>query len=182
MFDDRRSKRLVITAHCLLNQNSKSDGTADLPGQFEEVVNLIMGSKTGIIQLPCPELLCLGLDRRDKDGAKRDVLEENTRIRNLMEEQENLDILKTKAREVGDQIVEYGKHGFKTVGLIGVNRSPSCGIDSTSIANREETGRGVFMDLVERELKSRGSEIKMVGVKSSRIEESVERVKELLEG
>ena len=38
MFDDARSKRVVVLAHCLLNQNAISDGTADLPSQFDEIV------------------------------------------------------------------------------------------------------------------------------------------------
>lgn len=66
MFTDNRSKKIIVLAHCLLNQNSISDGTADLPGQFTEIVRLIMRNDIGMIQLPCPELHCLGLDRQDK--------------------------------------------------------------------------------------------------------------------
>ncbi|CAG8999029.1 MAG: hypothetical protein CENE_00993 [Candidatus Celerinatantimonas neptuna] len=29
MFEDKRSKKVVLIAHCLLNQNAISDGTAD---------------------------------------------------------------------------------------------------------------------------------------------------------
>ena len=70
MFDDHRSKKIIILSHCLLNQNSISDGTADYPSQFNEIIELIMMNNIGIIQLPCPEMLCLGMDRKDKDGAK----------------------------------------------------------------------------------------------------------------
>jgi len=88
MFNDARSKKIIIVAHCLLNQNSISDGTADFPSQFVKIINLLMTNNIGIIQLPCPELTCLGLDRQDKYGAKRDLLLENSRIRNLLVKQE----------------------------------------------------------------------------------------------
>lgn len=86
MFTDSRSRRVIFLSHCLLNQNSISDGTADFPSQFDEVIELLMKNRIGIIQLPCPELLCLGLDRGDSNGAKRPVLGENTRIRELLSE------------------------------------------------------------------------------------------------
>ena len=35
LFPDKRSRRLVLAAHCLLNQNASSDGTADYPGAHE---------------------------------------------------------------------------------------------------------------------------------------------------
>lgn len=59
MFDDARSKRVIVLSHCLLNRNSISDGTADFPGQFTEIIELLMANCIGMIQLPCPELLCL---------------------------------------------------------------------------------------------------------------------------
>jgi len=85
MFDDNRSKRIILVAHCILNQNSISYGTADFPSQFLEILRIIEENHIGIVQLPCPELMCLGLDRKDKNGASRDVLIENSRIRKLME-------------------------------------------------------------------------------------------------
>ena len=91
MFDDTRSKKVIVLSHCLLNQNSISDGTSDFPSRFNEVIELLMANDIGMIQLPCPELLCLGLDRGDKHGAKRPVLDENSRIRELMSEIDNLD-------------------------------------------------------------------------------------------
>ena len=63
MFTDARSKRVIFVAHCLLNQNSISDGTADYPGANEEILQILLKAKVGIVQMPCPELCCLGLDR-----------------------------------------------------------------------------------------------------------------------
>jgi predicted secreted protein len=181
MFKDNRSRKLIIVSHCLLNQNSISDGTADMASQFAEVVHLFMNNEVGIIQLPCPELLCLGLDRQDKDGGKRNLLEENTRIRNLMMQEKKLEILRSKAQELADQIGQYRNYDFKILGLIGINRSPSCGIETTSIDEKEQPGKGVFMEIIAKELQSRKLSIKMIGVKTSKKDESLEKIKELLE-
>ena len=60
---------MVFIAHCLLNQNSVSDGTAVYPAAFKSTVRLLLDADAGIVQLPCPELCCLGLDRGDVRGG-----------------------------------------------------------------------------------------------------------------
>lgn len=84
MFNDGRSKSVIFVAHCILNQNSISDGTASYPGFINEILDLLTSSDVGIIQLPCPELHCLGLDRGNFHGCSIPIIEENTRIRNVM--------------------------------------------------------------------------------------------------
>jgi predicted secreted protein len=104
-----------MLSHCLLNQNSISDGTADFLSQFNEIIEFLMTNYIGMIQLPCPELICLGLDRRDTHGVKRPLLDENTRIRELLSETENVQLLQQKTEEVVMQIQEYQKYGFQVV-------------------------------------------------------------------
>lgn len=180
MFTDCRSKRVVFVAHCLLNQNSISDGTADMPSQFEAVINMLMANKVGIIQLSCPELLCLGLDRQDKSGGERDLLKENTRIRTLMQQRTNIDLLKQRAQDVVSLVREYTEYGFSILGLIGVNRSPSCGVETTSIDEIEQPGFGIFTQIITEELQREGLKLKMAGIKTTKIKESLEAVQELL--
>ena len=81
MFDDGRSKKVVFIAHCFLNQNSISDGTAVYPAMFRNVIELFMKADIGIAQMPCPELCCLGLDRGNIYGVDVPVVVENPRIR-----------------------------------------------------------------------------------------------------
>ena len=81
MFTDGRSKKVVFIAHCLLNQNAISDGTAVCPAAYKGLIELFLHEDVGIIQLPCPELCCLGIDRGNVNGAEDDVVVENTRIR-----------------------------------------------------------------------------------------------------
>lgn len=180
MFNDARSKKLIITAHCLLNQNSISDGTADLPSQFVEIIHLLMAYQVGIIQLPCPEFSCLGLARGDEAGANRELLLENTRIRTLLEAEENRALLRMKARELAGNLVEYQKYGFQILGVLGINRSSSCGIETTTREGRESQGQGVFMKILAEELARQELPLKMVGIKTSRKEDSLENVRKLL--
>jgi predicted secreted protein len=180
MFDDKRSKRIVLVAHCILNQNSISDGTADFPSQFEELVALLMKNGVGIIQLPCPELMCLGLDRSGQVGRSKKALEENSRIRNLMQSNKSTSVLRPLAKEVVKQLEEYTSYHFEIVGIVGVNRSPSCGVETTSMGGREVDGKGVFVEILERELGRRSIETKMIGVKTDRAEDSLESVLDLL--
>jgi predicted secreted protein len=181
VFDDHRSKRIILVAHCLLNQNAISDGTADFPSQFTELIELIMAKRIGLIQLPCPEMTCLGLDRKDPQGGKRPLLMENTRIGELMREPGNLELLQRKAEGVASQIQEYQSYGFRVFAVVGINRSPSCGIETTSKGNREATGRGVFMELLAEACRQRRLSTPMIGVKTSETEESVARVRQLIE-
>ncbi len=182
MFDDKRSKKIIILSHCLLNQNSISDGTADFASQFTEIIDLITANKIGIVQLPCPELLCLGLDRRDKQGGQRQLLQENTRIRSLMSEEGSVELLKAQVEQVAAQIQEYRSFGFEVLGVVGINRSPSCGIETTTRDNKEEKGRGVFMELLEQAFVQRGQRTRMIGVKTSERGESVEKVRQFIQG
>ena len=181
MFDDNRSKSIIVVAHCLLNQNSISDGTADFPSQFRALIDLIMTHNIGLIQLPCPELTCLGLDRRDKLGGTRPLLQENSRIRNLLGEPGNVEQLRLKAEEVASHIQEYESYGFKVLAVIGINRSPSCGVETTSKDGHEVAGHGVFIELISEALQQKGQTIKLMGVKTSESEESVRKLRQFIE-
>ncbi len=180
MFTDARSKKLVLVAHCVLNQNSISDGTADYPATIREVVNLLLESQLGILQMPCPELHCLGLDRGDVRGAERPVVVENTRIRESMRQPAPFATLQALVRSLVFQIEQYASNGFTLVGVVGINRSPSCGVDTTSIGNREVEGQGVFIEELKKELEGRNVQTHWVGIKALEIEEALGSVQQLL--
>lgn len=180
MFDDARSKRVILVAHCVLNQNSISDGTADFPGSDRALVELLLAAKVGIVQLPCPELMCLGLDRGNPDGAACPLLVENSRIRRAMARRSAERKLESLARSVVYQVAEYRKHGFEVLGIVGINRSPSCGVETTSQSNREVAGRGVFMEALSGELRRSGLRVRMLGVKAAERCEAIESLRELV--
>lgn len=180
MFSDARSKAIVFVAHCILNQNSISDGTASYPGSIKEVLELLSGSDVGIVQMPCPELVCLGLDRGNIDGGKSPVLEENTRIRTMMSRGPAAGKIRYLAQQLVFQISEYRNHGFAIRGIVGVNRSPSCGVDTTSKNNQEVVGEGVFIEALRKELEKHNIHVEMVGIKAFEPEKAVKTVKPLI--
>ncbi len=51
----RRSKKIVLISHCILNVNSKVEGLAQYENNSLELVKYLIENKFGIIQLPCPE-------------------------------------------------------------------------------------------------------------------------------
>lgn len=181
MFTDARSKKVVLISHCILNQNSISDGTADYPGTNESILKLLIESKVGIIQMPCPETLCLGLDRGDIHGGEREVVVENTRIRQEVEKTTSTEIINNFVNQIIFQIEEYIKNEFKIVGIIGINRSPSCGVNTTSKNNQEVAGEGVFIEILRKALEEKGIIIDMIGIKACETEKALIDVKRLLD-
>jgi predicted secreted protein len=179
MFDDKRSKKVIFLAHCLLNQNSISDSTADFPSQFNEVIHFLMENEIGMIQLPCPELTCLGLDRGDINGYTRPVIEENTRIRKMMCQKNNLEKIQVLVQSAVYQITEYLKNGFDIKGVIGINRSPSCGVETTSKDSSEINGQGIFIEVLQDELKKQNIQLDFIGVKTSEPEKAINDIKNL---
>lgn len=178
MFNDGRSKKIVFVAHCLLNQNSISDGTAVYPAAFKDIVDLFLNADIGIIQMPCPEFYCLGLDRGNVHGADSPVVVENTRIRREMKEDEANKKLRKLADYVVQQILEYDKFGFEIIGIIGANRSPNCGVDTTSDNNEEISGMGLFIEEISCQLSKVNISIPMIGLKGN--DNIIERLQQLL--
>ena len=177
MFTDGRRRRVIFAAHCFLNQNSISDGTAVYPASFKGLISLMTENEIGIVQMPCPELMCLGLDRGNPNGADSPVTVENTRIRRAMLEKDKYARLEQLADSVIFQILEYRKHGFEILGIVGANRSPNCGVETTSDNNEEVSGKGLFMDLLAKKLSAHGITIPMTGIKS---DEDIPKIKDLL--
>ena len=180
MFTDGRSKRIVFVAHCLLNQNAISDGTAVFPAAFADVISLLLDAQVGIVQLPCPELSCLGLDRGNPAGAGEEVVRENTRIRRAMEQPQQMERLRRLVESVMGQIREYHRHGFQILGIIGANRSPNCGVNSTSDQNQELAGKGLFMEALSAALEKENIDVPLIGIKAS--EDYMAKIQGLLEG
>ena len=131
MFADKRSKKVLLIAHCILNQNAKIDACAHYPGAIREVAQILIDGGTGMLQMPCPELLCLGLDRQVEPGLHPTVEAEDTRVAQRMTEEQARTICRKIVDDLVYQLVEYRKNGFELVGVLGINGSPTCGVETT---------------------------------------------------
>lgn len=118
-----RKKNIVILAHCLLNCNSKVEGLANYKGGLKELINYIINQNYGIIQLPCPELTLYGVKRWGH-----------------VKEQFDTPYYRKHCREILipyiDQIKDYMKKDYNIKSIIGVDGSPSCGVNNTCFSSK----------------------------------------------
>ena len=166
-------------AHCALNQNAISDGTADYPGAHGDLLRLLLEEGVGAGAAPLPGAAVPGPGPgRPPGGEPRwwwKTPESGEMSRPAA--QEKLDGL---VEEVLCQAREYQKHGFQLVGVVGMNRSPCCGVESTSREDRELPGQGVFMEKLLTAFREEGMEVPAVGIKAG--PEGLEKVRGLIEG
>ena len=87
----------------------------------------------GIIQMPCPEFLCVGLEKE---------------LYGEIPESELRDCFRNLASGVVDQIEAYLRLGYEIAGIIGMDPSPSCGV---SASKGKGTMLGLDRDTSEKE-------------------------------
>ncbi|ENN96548.1 hypothetical protein J422_02025 [Methanocaldococcus villosus KIN24-T80] len=143
-----KGKKIAIVAHCILNQNSVVNGLERAEGAFNDVVELLLKKNYAIIQLPCPEMLYLGIDRVGKTKEEYDTEE----YRELCRE-----ILKSTIK----YLREYSKEGFKFI-LIGIEGSPTCGIFKTVTKEGLIDGRGILMEEFLKMLENEHIDLKKI--------------------
>jgi predicted secreted protein len=114
LVEDKRSKRVAIVAHCLLNQNAKVNGFAFFPAMIKPLIDILHKNNFGVIQLPCPETTFSGTRRWWYVREQYDTPGYRSHCRRTLE-------------PILSQIVEYQKEGYKVV-IIGLDGSPSCGV------------------------------------------------------
>ncbi|WP_376741826.1 CD3072 family TudS-related putative desulfidase [Pelotomaculum terephthalicicum] len=108
----------MLLSHCILNANSKVEGLSGYAAIISEIVSMLMEKEIAIIQLPCPEMTVYGIKRW---GHVR--------------EQFDTPFFREKCREIIKpiiyQLIDYVKNGYKIIGIIGIDGSPSCGVSKT---------------------------------------------------
>ncbi len=133
-----RSRKILLVSHCVLNQNTVVEPLARDQGGLLKKILPYMEAGVGIVQLPCPEMRCMGLRRW---GHVREQFD-HPHFRNQSREM----LLK-----IVDDISEYIKNDYDIVGIGGVEGSPSCGCNKTcsSIDWKGNIGRPELKEKVE---------------------------------
>ena len=167
-------KKIDFVSHCILNTASKVvlynrediDAEEKLRPQF---LQKALDKGIQIVQLPCPEFTLYGAKRWGHVSDQFD----NPFFRKHCQE-----ILEP----VIDQLKEYLNNDdrFEVLGIVGIDGSPSCGVDYTCYGNclgtfdgrtdleetlqsiRLDKGMGVFMDVLDELLKQNGLEDRVV--------------------
>lgn len=166
---------ILFVSHCILNPCSKVH-TNDVEGMEREralaikLINTALEKDISIVQLPCPEILMYGTRRWGHAKSQFD----NT-------------FFKDKCREllapILAQIIEYTESPkYQVIGVIGVDGSPSCGVNFTydgewygelcsnkslraqieSIYKQEE--KGVFMQMFADMLKENALDVNILSL------------------
>jgi predicted secreted protein len=135
---------VMVIGHCLLNPLARIKG-AKPP--------LPLDTKgANIIQLPCPEAIFFGMRRREITKDQLDHPAYRRFCRKLF-------------TPFADLLEDLAANGIKAK-IIGVPKSPSCGVEITSVSGEpgkvkefhhsHAPGPGVFMEEIIKELKKRG--------------------------
>ncbi|MGM0420739.1 MAG: hypothetical protein ACQEQG_07045 [Bacillota bacterium] len=158
--NDNRKRKVVFLTHCFLNTNTRFPGGCAYEGATTPLIKLLLESGVGIIQMPCPEYHCLGLEKYKYGELVQDEL--RNCFRNL-------------ALEVVEQVKDYLKFGFEIKGIIGMNPSPSCGVEitkgkgtmlGTDRDTSEKEDSGLFIEELTKLLAERNmEEVKVFGVR-----------------
>ena len=175
MIKDKRSGKLALVAHCILNQNSRVLGLAERSSVITEIVEFLIHNKVGIIQMPCPEFAYAGMLRQPQTKDQYDNVTFRRHCRKF-------------AKEIVDQILEYAKCGIKTKMVIGVDGSPSCGVNETSRGNPCENmaehervkGSEILIEELHLALRKRKISIPFYGKRYERLPEDLVMMEKLL--
>lgn len=187
---DARSKRVLFVSHCILNENTRYLGGAFAKGAVPGLLSRVLDDGIGIVQMKCPEQVAWG-------GLHKRYLWLSLKSGNAVFEflkplLFHLFLIYTRhtyrrlARAAADEIADYAECGYEVVGIVGIDGSPSCGVNSTldlaasfqyfssitpdsiqrEAMNRTlyrdclRAGRGIFTSELQRALRSKGMEPK----------------------
>lgn len=153
--NDNRSSRLVAVIECIINQNARDVGAAIFPAINWPVLSLCNEYNVGIIQMPCPEIMYLGSERKRQPGQS---------IREALDTNEGRSVCRKISIDIVDRIEDYAGQGYQILSILGGNpKSPGCAIhceDGILLPNS-----GVLMRELQDELKKRSIEIPFKGIR-----------------
>ena len=164
-----RSRKMVVISHCLLNMNAKVEGLALDRGCAKKIIYHLIEQDYGMIQLPCVELDMCGINRWGQVKNQLNHPHFRSRCEELL-------------RPVVFQIEDYLASGYQVAAVIGVDGSPTCGVNRTCVGawsgeigeqyHTMEKGAtcrmvqeaGVMMDVLKEMLKNRNINIPFTAI------------------
>ena len=135
---DARSGRVVFLSHCILNENTRYPGGACRECCVHEIIEQCMAMGIGIVQMPCPEQHAWGgvtkrllLVAYAPRGWRRALLQVLSGLLLTLALAYTRLVYRRMARQITRQVRDYEKSGFEVVGVVGIDGSPSCGVNKT---------------------------------------------------
>jgi len=163
MLRDRRSGKIALVAHCILNQNSRACGLAEKSSVITEIVEFLVHNDLGIVQMPCPELAYAGVSRTPQTREQYDTATFRKHCKKF-------------AEELATQVQEYEKSGIRLKIVLGIDRSPSCGVNET--LNMKTSG--IFMEELHSALAKRKITVPFYAIGSGHLSQDLINLKKLI--
>lgn len=126
-----KGKKVILISHCILNQNTVVNAWERAKGPLK-LGTILMESDFGIIQLPCPEFFCLGLNRPPLEFEDYNGEKHRKKMEKILE-------------NIFWQLEKYIENDYSLSAVIGINESPNCNLSGR---------KGVFMEIIYEKLKS----------------------------
>ncbi|MCB2289687.1 hypothetical protein LGK97_07910 [Clostridium sp. CS001] len=184
----QRKKEMVLLCHCIVNCNSKVEGLALYKGAQVDLIKYLIEKGYGIIQLPCPEMSMYGIKRWGQVKEQFDTPYYRNNCKKILE-------------PILEQVLDYTRNGYSINALIGVDGSPSCGVNKTCSSSLwgGEIGfeygiekkiknvitinaKGVFIEELDMLLAQNNIKIKFIAIDESNPNSSIEYIINSLEG
>ncbi len=184
---DKRSGKIAVVSHCLLNVHSLEDGLAVYPGLEEDLFRVLIEKGVGIFQIPCPEMEVSGIYRKPlpKDSYEHSIIRKK---------------YKKLADSTSEQLAMFRKKNYEIVAVLGAEVSPTCGI---SLVGKWKDpikkgrfpddiefveGMGVFMEEFKDSLETKGIQSHWIGIPGksllatdpNSLERTIAKIKEIL--
>lgn len=166
----KRSKKIIFVSYCILCQSIRAQGVSiRFPAVVSPIIDFLMENHINIVQMPCPELHYDGVIR---EAVRKDAYD-NPKFRR---------ICKKYAKQVLDTMQILREAGYKIMGILGIENSPTCGVKFVFRAGKGRVHEsGVFIEELQRLLSNRKLEnIPFLGIQTFNIQKSVSDLKKLI--
>ncbi|MCW4026073.1 MAG: hypothetical protein NWE76_01150 [Candidatus Bathyarchaeota archaeon] len=171
---------VLVLSHCILNRATrwwKNGRSIEMnSGPVGEVLGFLSARRIGAIQMPCPEFTFLGNPR---PPATKD---EYAALPGFQRHCESLARDVAQGLKASDTLSRKPK--IKILGIVGVRRSPSCSVECAPRRIGDSTRylkeKGLFLEILEKELARLDLRVPFVEVDLDRPERFCQSLDELL--
>lgn len=174
-------EKVILLAHCILNKSSKvkyhgEKNNLERDEKKKQLLKMLVDNNISIVQLPCPEVTCYGVNRWGHVKNQFDT----PHFRNHCKKLFSIYL---------EQIEEYKNNGYEILGIIGIDGSPSCGVNRTCVgkwggelSSNEElqsvidsismsNEQGIFIEEIKKMLEKEHLNINILGLDENNIED-----------
>ena len=172
---------VLVLSHCILDRSTRwwqpGKSIAQNRGPVSQVIEFLSARNVGAVQLPCPEFSFFGNPRAP---ATKNEYESLPDFRSHCE-----NLARDAAQQLKTLTAMACNPKIRILTVIGVERSPSCGVEFTPRTVNGETQyvkeKGLFIEFLKKKMRNQGLTMPFLGLDMRRPEESVKRLAHLLD-